>query len=49
MTWIFIKSFFGKEIALIGLVIGLVFEKRHSVSSIDEQLNASELQVSVFR
>jgi hypothetical protein len=42
MTWIFIKSFFGKEIALIGLV---VFEKRHSVSSIDEQLNASELQV----
>jgi hypothetical protein len=24
---------------------GLVFEKRHSVSSIDEQLNASELQV----
>ena len=41
MTWIFIKSFFGKEIALIGLV----FEKRHSVSSVDEQLNASELQV----
>ena len=41
MTWIFIKSLFGNEIALIGLV----FEKRHSVSSIDEQLNASELQV----